>query len=456
MPENSGQFTETDLHSVERPIIAGETPFEAIVRTLSAHVKDASPQEVEARKRALELKRHAHESWGFHVGRDIEPGGKHISDDLDIKPLILAGVLCSEEWKRRLLHTRKGTGVTSFEELQSALEKDRYIREAVETINHVTELRLQRIEQAPHGVLTHGLEIEIDSVNKGWATYRQQRNVERLQDLGLEVTYDGLREIVLGKSLNISDQMTAVEAILKMGLVTKDQALSIHYTMGGFTAFNAEFYVLDQIMEASGIGRNRQAPGERLMVENNPAGNKPLYEDKPMSPMGLPFKQRTRPDGEGVVVELRWAGTFKEYSGMVKYIETTAYLAEAMEQWTRREHSIPGYNPELAEAWDILKSKVDEVFTEAGLLPLHQGLDEYLKDQSSSSTESPFPEAVSYSKRVAIITNRTHLSPRHQDADLRAANTGLQESYEKITHRRELIQKAVLETRRKVREVLTS
>lgn len=234
----------------------------------------------------------------------------------------------------------------------------------------VTEAKAKRHRE---GNLTVGLELEIINYNfsnddVSEAAKLKSKKIDALQEVGLPITYDALREVPLPYSQSVHEQLKAFLYLLHAKIIEgSDDHIGVHLNIGGFKRLDSNFYVLQQMVSAAGLMEEEIDPLDFFhpLYENNEHWAKPLYEWDLKSPRGLPFKVR-----RNGVIEFRWLGAVYDFQYSAKGYETLVDTCEALAAWQKVQDHDKGLSEkdkQLAKIWDEMKTEALIKFEEYGI-----------------------------------------------------------------------------------------
>src|SRR5690606_13926887 len=108
----------------------------------------------------------------------------------------------------------------ALRDMRDEMGDEEYKSQVVNTIVRDLETIHERNLRVPHGTLTFGLELEVipRPIDTESDKTSQRAAIDSIQDIGIPVIYDALREIPLPYSQGSHEQLEAVQELMKIGL----------------------------------------------------------------------------------------------------------------------------------------------------------------------------------------------------------------------------------------------
>jgi len=375
----SGEIGPQNIKAVLKETEIRRVQPDVAFKAVGTQRPNANYREHDDRLNSLWRNRETNEHLSKEPVLPIEPSRKVISNDLELKPLLLGTLLASGSWKASFLS--EYFGIKDPQEIEKRFgqqtkcnAKLRKMREDLgenEFLNRVSRYLDGMLNQAvakedkyKFGRLTVGLELEVvrGLVAEFLHVYKNTKNtqakrIDSLQEVGLPISYDALREIPLPKSTSTHEQLKAFLLMFQSGLIEADNFVGIHLNLGGLRRLDSNLFLLQYMSTAAGLFQEKINPNREFhpLGEENRHWAKPLYEGDYSSSWGLPFV--VRPNR---VIEFRWLGECSNYMKYAKGLETFVYACEAIAAWQKvndKYLNVTDKERQLASVWDRMKSQ---------------------------------------------------------------------------------------------------
>ncbi len=229
-------------------------------------------------------------------------------------------------------------------------------------------LQKRKREPLAHG-LTVGNELELGRPRAHPAESHAEyaRMIDGLQNLGVMVDYDSLREVKFSKSRHAKDQLRAMYEMVRFGAIVEQQTIGIQINIGGFEdpiGLIPDLIVAHMMMSSTNdFGETRIGLGKDLRLPEN--SRKVLSQTLPHKIKTIPIRVR-----ENGVVEFR--GVYKKWPGYTSFARSFLRFMkvnEAIQAYAiERSSGIPEEEmSEEAISWVNARNKYFETATTAAI-----------------------------------------------------------------------------------------